>query len=748
MDSLTILSYLAGILAVAIGLAAPLQSRRSLPHWALAAGMLVLGAETVLTALSADALLPEHMVYWQNLRVVADAFIPGTWLFFSLCFARGNYREFLSKWKLLQILALFVPVTVAFAFRTDLVSPAYREGPIARGPFALSFPAYFIMLALLLGAVVILMNFERTFRASIGMMRWRIKYVLVGVGLLFVIRAYTASQALLFHAFTFSLQFVDTLGLLAACLMLLLSLSRKGVFQVNVYPSQSILQGSLTVVLAGIYLLLVGALAKIVTAFGGNYAFTLKAFLVLVSLLVLSILFFSEKMRLLTRRFVSRHFQRPLYDYRTVWRRFTETTARCVQEDELCAATLRLVSEVFQALSVSIWLVTPSRQKLSFVVSTSLPKTGAAQAALDAAEMDQVVSGLANHPEPLDIDASREVWAILLRRLHPDEFRTGGNRICAPMFAGNELLGVVTLGDRVGGIVYSLQDLDLLKSVAEQAAANLLNIRLSQRLAQGKQMEAFQAMSTFFVHDLKNTASTLSLMLQNLPVHFNNPEFRQDALRGISSTVTHINGLIERLGLIRQEFTIRPGETDLNELVLETVNRTPLSPAHADGNHGSASLELSRALNPLPKLRIDRARIESVLTNLLLNARDASTPGGRVQIVTSRRDGWAVLEVVDHGCGMSADFIQHSLFRPFQTTKRNGLGIGMFQSRMIVEAHQGRIEVESELGKGTRFRVLLPLRTEHTEPLSAAAAKDNSASAVSAQKPSAPSKPEVAPAAT
>ena len=85
------------------------------------------------------------------------------------------------------------------------------------------------------------------------------------------------------------------------------------------------------------------------------------------------------------------------------------------------------------------------------------------------------------------------------------------------------MLGFLILGDRVGGVPFSVQDLDLLKSISDQSAASLLNIQLSQRLSQAKQLEAFQAMSAFFVHDLKNTASTLSLMLQNLPVALPGP---------------------------------------------------------------------------------------------------------------------------------------------------------------------------------------------------------------------------------
>jgi putative PEP-CTERM system histidine kinase len=219
---------------------------------------------------------------------------------------------------------------------------------------------------------------------------------------------------------------------------------------------------------------------------------------------------------------------------------------------------------------------------------------------------------------------------------------------------------------------------------------------------QAKELEAFQAMSAFFVHDLKNTASTLNLMLQNLPVHFDDPAFREDTLRGISKTVDHINHLIGRLSLLRHELQIRPAESDLNELVSKTLA----------GWGKTSDVDLVKDLHPLPKLSLDREQMLKVVTNLVLNAIEAVSGKGHVRVETSQRNGWVVLSVADNGCGMSAEFLNHSLFRPFQTTKKRGLGIGMFQSKMIVEAHGGRIEVESELGKGTTFQVLLPLQTQ------------------------------------
>jgi putative PEP-CTERM system histidine kinase len=346
-----------------------------------------------------------------------------------------------------------------------------------------------------------------------------------------------------------------------------------------------------------------------------------------------------------------------------------------------------------------MWLVDERGDGFEFGASTALSPRQADRLRLRTAEAADLVSALRDQEEPIDIDSSKEGWPGLVRQLHPDAFAEGGNRLCAPLRAGGELLGLMVLGDRVGNVPFSVQDSDLLKAVAGQAAAGLLNIRLSTRLSQAKQLEAFQAMSAFFVHDLKNTASTLSLMLRNFPIHYQDPNFREDALRGISKTVTHINELISRLSMLRQELTVCPVECDLNEVVkagLESQVDTP-------------GIELVRELNPLPRVRLDPAQIQKVLSNLVLNARDALAGGGQIRVQTSQRSGWAVLGVSDTGCGMTPEFVQGSLFRPFQTTKKQGVGIGMFHCKMIVEAHHGWIEVESQPGKGTTFRVLLPL---------------------------------------
>jgi putative PEP-CTERM system histidine kinase len=682
-----------GILAIGM----LLRKRRSVADWAFAAGMAVLASESVCSGFSIRATSMEEIVRWQQRQLLVLSLLPGVWLLFSLTYARGKPGTFLIKWRLPLAGAFLLPVGISLGFRTGLVTTLHQAAESGHWILLLGWPGFASHLLVLIGSVLVLMNLERTFRASVGTMRWRIKFMLLGVGVLFVVRIYTSSQVLLFHRVDLSLASLDSAALLVAAMLIPSSFIRARHFDLDVHPSQSVLQNSVTVLLAGIYLLIVGVLAKAVAYFGGDAAFAIQAFVVLVSLVLLAILLQSDRMRLHLRRFVSRNFQRPVYDYRTVWQKFNEGTASHLDQGDLCRSLVKLAADMFQVLSVSIWLVDEKKETLTLAASTSLAEAKGREIGPQKAEAGEVIGYFQNHPEPVEIESKKTNWAALLRRWHPREFHNGGNRICLPIISHGEVLGLMTLGDRVGGTVFSLQDFDMLKCVGDHTAASLFNAQLSQKLLQAREFEAFQTMAAFFVHDLKNAASTLKLMLQNLPVHFDDPEFREDVLRGISKTVIHIDNLIVRLSLLRHELKIQPAETDLNEVIVTAIA----------GLESSGSV-LIKDLNSLPKILIDREQMTKVVTNLVLNATEAVAREGEVRIATAQNNGWAVLTVTDNGCGMSAEFVNRSLFRPFQTTKKSGLGIGMFQSMMIVKAHGGRIAVASEPGKGTAFQVFLP----------------------------------------
>ncbi len=695
MNLVVLLPYLACGSSAALAVVAVWRARRTTADWAFVGGLVVLALERYCAARSLGGSTYGAVETWQQWRLVAASLLPGCWLLFSLTYARGNAAEFLVRRRLLWIGALVLPFATSIAYRAQLVG-AVTEGE--RLGLRMGLPGVAFYVLVLTGAVLVLVNIERTFRAAIGTMRWRIKFMLLAVVLLFVVRIYTGSQMLLFRRIDPEIDYLNSGAAVFAVLLMTWSLVRAAHFKADVYPSQSILQSSFTALLAGAYLLGVGVLAKIAVRTGGDEAFAGKALLILLAIVLLAVLLQSDRGRVRFRHLISRHFQRPLHDYRAVWMKFTEGTAACVEERELCRSIAKLTAELFDALSVSLWLLDGQKDTLALAASTSASVTKQAERGIEPGEARDLITRFRSQPEAIDFESLTDRWAATLRKANPSEFPNGGNRIAVALIRGDRFVGMLVVGDRVSGVPFSVQDLDMLKCVADHATSSVLSGQSSQRLMQARELEAFQTMAAFFVHDLKNAASTLNLMLQNFPAHFDEPAFREDALRGMGKTVEHINGLIGRLALLRRSLDIRPVETDLSEVIEGTLAGLKLT-----------GVTLEKELNTVPKLPLDQEQFQKVLTNLVLNAMEASASGGRIRIATERADRWAVMTVSDTGCGMSAEFLRDGLFRPFRTTKKSGLGIGMFQSKMIIEAHGGRIEVVSEPGRGATFQVHLPL---------------------------------------
>jgi len=701
MTNLTTEIPLAGAVSAGLlGVCCLLFRRRGAADYAFAAGVAVLAAEGILDwlAIRPYALAAEQ-VRWLRASVGIQALLPFPWLVFSLSYARGNARQFLSKWRILLALALLAPVALVYAGREGLILATV---PAAGGPWAISLgpPALVLEGLELVASVILLMNLERTFRASTGTMRWRVKFMVTGTGLLFVIRIYTVAQELIFHRYDPALNNFNAVALVVALIPILRSFFRSGPRDLEVYPSHRVLQGSLTLVLAGSYLVVVGLLAKGLRYIGGGNIAALQTLLALAALVLFVVLLQSDRIRMGLSRFVSRNFARPEYDYRTVWRMFTEGNAAQMDQTEQCRSLVKLVSDVFQTLSVAAWSV--ENETMLLAASTFLSAAEGHELAPRKEDVAVLVSHFLAHPQATDADASTGPWTGIVKRMHPSEFPKKESRVCFPMIGQGRLVGLLILGDRVGTSSFTEQDFDMLSCVGDHATASLLNVQLSQKLLQARELEAFQTMAAFFVHDLKNAASTLSLMLKNLPVHFEDPSFRQDALRGLGKSVDHINHIISRLGLLRKGMISRPAELDLNEMAVQAVA----------GLESPPDFVVSRELSPLPRVWLDREQIAKVVTNLVLNAKEALDGKGKVELATRREADWAVISVRDAGCGMTPEFMENSLYRPFQSTKKNGLGIGMFQSKMIVEVNGGRLAVESEPGQGTTFQVFLPLNSK------------------------------------
>ena len=693
MNYFFLLPFAAGLASLLLAVVSCVRRRPTAAGWLFAAGMLALGLDSIFTGLSLRAARSGDVIAWLTPVFVAKSFAPVLWLGFALIYSRSNYREFLARWRpVLAVLGLF-PLAVLAA----VVVQQWSRGSIDLWWLRPGPPTMAVNVIYLAALVLILVNLEQTFRATVGTMRWQIKLVVVGLAVVFGVRLYVRSQAILFSAPDVAFWSAESSALLIGCVFLAVAYARTGLTEIDVYPSLAVLRSSLTIVVVGAYLLVVGVLAQVVARFGGAELFQFQAVVVILGIAGLAVLLLSDRARQRLHAFSVRHFSKAQHDSVRIWALFSRRLGTVADQPGVCAAAAKLVSETFDVLSVTVWLEDDEKDRLTVAASTAR-STGDGAAADDSSS--SIIAGLQTLRAPMDLDHARERWAEAFRELNPTTFPAGGSRICVPLRAGERVIGALVLADRVNAAVYSIEELELLQCIGDHITSILMNLRLANEVARSRELDAFRLMSAFFVHDLKNAAASLNLTLKNLPVHFDDPAFRQDALRTIGNTAQRIDDMIARLSALRQAPEAARIDADLNQLVDDALDKVS----------DLAEITLTKELKPLPRIVADRDQIQSVVTNLVLNARDAVGRDGTIHVRTHSQGKRVVLSVMDNGCGMSDTFLRQSLFRPFQSTKKKGLGIGLFQCRAIVQAHGGGIHVESEVGKGTTFLVSLPAK--------------------------------------
>lgn len=686
--------WAAAAAASCLAVAALLRAGHTMAGWALAAGLALWGAEAILAAGSFGLEKAEQVEFWQRRVMVVSGAAPAAWLLFSLCYSRGNAGEFLRRWRMALGLAALLPVGL-LARRDRLLEAA--ADPETPSGWWVGLSAEGVWLSgLLLGLhLVVVAHLERTVRAAVGTLQWRIKYVVVGLWLMLGARIFTGTQSLLFSGHGLEREVIHACALLAGCALMGVGAARRGFSGVDVHPSRAVLQGSLTLLVGGVFLFVVGVLAQAASVLGWETSFHLRVALLTLAGAALAVLLLSQRLRQRVRLLVSRHFQRPQHDFRSIWKSFSQAGAQLMDRDALGAHAAAQFSATFQALSVSLWTVEPDGCLLVCRGSTTAASAPGRELRLPEPPGGAGAPQLQPRGQPLA--TLQAPWAAPLREAAGAQF--SGGAWCLPLQCQGRLLGLALLTDRVDGRSYSAEELELLECLGEHLGTALLNLQLVEDVAVARQMEALRTMSTFFVHDLKNAASTLRLMLQNLPLHFEDPEFRRDALRGISRTAARIDQIISGLTRLRELPAPDLRRIDLHEIAASLLRHFP----------SGEEVRVIPAWDPQPAwVDADRRQIESVLQNLLSNAREAISGSGCIRLSTTRHNGHTTLTVADDGCGIPPDFLRQSLFRPFATTKKSGLGIGLFQSRLIVEAHGGRIHVESRPGGGTTFQVILP----------------------------------------
>jgi signal transduction histidine kinase len=212
-----------------------------------------------------------------------------------------------------------------------------------------------------------------------------------------------------------------------------------------------------------------------------------------------------------------------------------------------------------------------------------------------------------------------------------------------------------------------------------------------------------------FLHDMKNLGFRLSLLLANLQEHYGDPDFQRSAVELLQSTVDRVDAVVRRSVAHQDNFLIKV-ELDLNDLLREAARDARSRDGSRDGR---SAIKLD--LEPLPPVWGDPIYLKEAFLSVLQNGLEAGgargSVGVRTSLVSGARRTFASVEIDDDGPGIPSEFRRHRLFRPFQTTKVGGVGLGLYAAREILRHHAGRIAALEAPGGGARFRILLPAET-------------------------------------
>jgi putative PEP-CTERM system histidine kinase len=597
-----------------------------------------------------------------------------------------NYWGSVTKFS--KFLIFLSPVFIVFIIKVPMDDFFYSPEFASEKILFLGNGGFIFNLLLLLYSIVAVINLEATLRSSSGTDKWLIKYIILGVGGILSINIFYYSHALLYRSINMNLLPVRTGVILISNFLILYSLIKHKPMEVKISVSRKVFYRSLSLFVVGFYLLGLGVIGEGMRYFGPTVGKNITTFLGFAGAILVLTIILSEKLRRKVSVFISKNFYSQKYDYREQWLLFTNRISLKYSLEELVSSIAEGFKEAFGVQGVAIWL--KEKDSGEYVCVKALDTT-----LVDAKPLKELVNFLRDKKWVLDIyDINcREIVAGNMEFI-----RSTRASLIVPLLNLDDLTGFVILREGIAEDFYNYEDYDLLKNLAGQATSAILNAKLSEELTEAKEMEAMGRLSSFIIHDLKNATSMLSLIAQNAEEHIDNPDFQKDAIKAISNTSGKINTIIEKLKNLPKKTSLNLQDSDLGTCV-----KTAISELNINGNTNLSFKEARHV-----EARFDREEITKVIINLIVNALDATDYEGDIEVLVDEDGDMGFVTVTDNGCGMSREFIEKHLFKPFHTTKKKGLGIGLYQCKTIVEAHSGKLKVDSEEGRGTVFSMYLP----------------------------------------
>lgn len=676
----TILSWSATVFVVAVSVFVLSRRERSF-------ATIVLGALLILCALleAMDTLAityPADLLVWKRAALLCESVLAPVFLLFSVTFGRQyTWKTFPRFVKVLLCFSpLFIVAVLAAAPDNLFYSPDFSSEQM----LFLGNTGFIFYVVLFVYFIAALVNLETTFRSALRPDQWNLKLTLMGAGSILSLFVFYYSQGLLYRSINMNLTPLRSLALLVAAGLFGYSFVKRS-NAVRITISKEFAFRSMVLAIIGIYLIVLGLLGEGLQHFGEASQQVVFLSVLFLGCVFLVALLLSEQMKRKIKVFINKNFFENKFDYRQQWLEFTSQLAAVRSREDLEKSILSRFCDTFGMGGALLFLYSGEQDiyynKSSYQADPIQVTLSSGNPLVRYMVERQWVFNAAYFEEEV-LDANRTLL---------EESRIA---FVIPIFSGHDMIGFIALmRPLIADEDYTYEDYDLMKTLARQAAVALTSAQLSEQLAEVREMEAVGKVTTFIMHDLKNLVYSLSLLTANAHDYIGEPEFQKDLLEALTNTVSRMKSLIAKLKEVPDRHELHIRRENLLDLVQETVASLKSGGITVNGNNVEAC--------------IDPQEFAKVIVNLVINALDATEGNGPVSVEVGG-DEHAFIRVADGGCGMTSAFIREHLYSPFKTTKSKGLGIGLYHCRQIVEAHHGRIEVESELGNGSVFTVWIP----------------------------------------
>lgn len=624
------------------------------------------------------------------------AFLPAAWYHMSTRWGlhfgerRGSQRFFEGGAAVISLVLLIILIA---GRSIDLQQPG------SRWYVDLGNLHFWISAFMVLGVTGGMYSLETSYRSSLGLTREKLRktffpLLAAGIGQLA-----TATMAMLYHQIS-DLMLTITFVLMAIVAMTVarhyiaynpveegVILTRKGIYS------------SIAVVLVGIYFIIIGLVGQFLVKYNLDDGLFFSVAFLIVVVFTFMLVVASQTLRSRLRDVSQSQIPIPIKPALSEeWKEFTEEVSVLLNIEMIYTRTSRLLRRLLK-IENSLFVIREAAPSPNYTMYSG----DGVDRGIPGEKLQSLAFWLHRLGHPVEITTLKEKATSEAGELdiiaHQAPFEIF---LLIPFIARQKFLGFWGIGCHQSNRDLTSEEIGFIEAAANPVALTILSARMTDELVTSREMESFHRISSFVMHDLKNSVAMLSMLLQNAEKNIGNPEFQKEALITINKAVERQKKIMSRLTGQKTDDKLSLDKIDLVQLIKKTLERIKFETLK--------SISLDFNINDSRFVIVDADKIGSVFDNLIMNAVEAMPDGGQLQIGLAEQQppGMVAVYFKDSGKGMDEEFISTRLFKPFSSTKVHGLGIGMYQSQEIIKAHRGRIEVKSVLGQGTEFVVYLP----------------------------------------